>query len=66
MCCVGKLSTMNQIFSVSFLLALASPAFSQESLAPLAQTTDLWHVIKSRVKSQLILANEVRFNQEKF
>jgi hypothetical protein len=26
----------------------------------------LWHVIKSRVKSQLILANEVRFNQEKF
>ena len=26
----------------------------------------LWHVIKSRVKAQLILANEVRFNQEKF
>ena len=26
----------------------------------------LWHVIKSRVKSQLLLANEVRFNQEKF
>jgi len=47
MCCVGKLSTMKQIFSVSFLLALASPAFSQEPLAPLAQTTDLWNVIKS-------------------
>jgi hypothetical protein len=26
----------------------------------------LWHVIKSRVKTQLLLANEVRFNQEKF
>jgi hypothetical protein len=26
----------------------------------------LWHIIKSRAKSQLLFANEVRFNQEKF